>query len=582
MAETILSPSTYLFENDGSQIQQQPFTVGAALIGPTAIGPVERPTLVTSYSDFKSKFGTIFSTGSATEEYFTSLAAYTYFNQGGDTLLVTRVASGSYTPATASIPAFTGSINSFVLETLSQGTLLNSDPGAGQVTGSILPSGSVNNLRWEITATNPSSSGLFSLAIRSGGDNENNKSVLETWNNLSLDPNETTFIEYVIGNQTTQPVVDENGDYQIQILGSYPNNSRYVRVKSTTLAPNYNTASVSDKNSMPKIGSGSLQGSFGGATGPLFGALGIAPLNLFENIPTTDAVTDLLNIQGLRNTSYNIAINLLKNKDWYIFDAVFIPGLTLQNAPSQVSSLINLAKERGDTIAVIDLTATGSNTTTAVNIVAGIDSNYAATYYPWVTVKSNETGKIRRVPPSTVIPGVFAYNDKVAASWFAPAGMNRGSLSTVLATESRLSKTQRDTLYNSRINPIATLPGSGVVIYGQKTLQLNASALDRINVRRLMITLKRYIGQIANTFLFEQNTAATRAKFVNQITPYLESVQQRQGLYSATVIMDETNNTPDVIDRNMLVGAIQIQPAKAAEYILLTFNIEPTGATFGA
>lgn len=581
MAESILSPSVYLNENDATQITQQPFTVGAALIGPTVVGPVERPTLVTSYSDFKSKFGTIFSTGSATEEYLTSLAAYTYFNQGGESLLVTRVASGSYTAATASIPAFTSSLTSFVLETLSQGTLLNNDQGASGAS-SILPSGSLNNLRWEITSTNPSSSGLFTLSIRSGEDNENNKTILETWTNLSLDPNQTSFVEYVIGNQYTVPVADENGDYQIQVLGTYKNNSRYVRVKSTTLLPNYNTASLVDKNSMPKLGSGSVNGSFGGATGPLFGALGIAPLNLFESVPTADAVTDALNVQGLRNTSYNIAINLLKNKDWYIFDAVFVPGLTLQNAPSQLSSLIALAKERGDTIAVIDLTATGSNTTTAVNAVAGLDSSYAATYYPWVTVKSNETGKIRRVPASTVIPGVFAYNDKVAASWWAPAGMNRASLSTVLAAESRLSKTQRDTLYNSRINPIATLPGSGVVIYGQKTLQYAATALDRINVRRLMITLKRYIGQIANTFLFEQNTAATRAKFVNQITPYLESVQQRQGLYSATVIMDETNNTPDVIDRNMMVGTIQIQPTRTAEYIILTFNIEPTGATFGA
>lgn len=579
MAETILSPSVYLNENDQSQIQQQPFTVGAAIIGPTVIGPVERPTLVTSYSDFKSKFGSTFTTGSATEEYLTSLAAYSYFNQGGESLLVIRVASGSYTPATASIAAFSGT--SFVLETLSQGTLLNNDQGAATLTGSILPSGSLNNIRWEITATNPSSSGLFSLTIRRGDDNENNKSVLETWNNLSLDPNETTFIEYVIGNQYTNTVADENGDYQVQVIGSYANNSRYVRVKSTSLTPNYNSGSAADKLIMPKLGSGSLNGAFGGATGPIHGTFGIAPLNLFENVPTTDATTDALNIQGLRNSSYNLAINLLKNKDWYIFDAVFAPGLTLQNAPSQISALINLAKERGDTISVIDLTATGSNTTTAVNIVAGIDSSYAATYYPWVTLKSNETGKIRRVPPSTIIPGVYAYNDKVAASWWAPAGMNRGSLTTVLSVESRLSKTQRDTLQNARINPIATLPGSGVVIYGQKTLQVNASALDRINVRRLLITLKRYIGQIANTFLFEQNTAATRAKFVNQITPYLESVQQRQGLYSAKVIMNETNNTPDVIDRNMMVGAIQLQPTKTAEYIILTFNIEPTGATFG-
>lgn len=582
MAETILSPSVFLNENDQSQILQQPITVGAAIIGPTVSGPVERPTIVTSYSDFKSKFGTVFTTGSAAEEYFTSLAAYTYFNQGGDSLLVVRVFSGSHGPATASIPSLSGSgLSSFVLETIGEGLLMNNDQGASGAT-SILPSGSANNIRWEITSTNPSSSGMFNLTIRQGNDNNNNKSILETWNNISLDPNETAFIEYVIGNQYTQPVQDENGDYQIQTIGSYPNNSRYVRVRSTSLTPNFNSASVSDKYTMPAVGSGSLNGAFGGATGPAFGTFGIAPLNLFENIPTSNATTDALNIQGLRNTAYDLSINLLKNKDWYIYDALFVPGLTVQNAPSQISNLIANTRDRGDSLVVIDLTATGSNTTNAVNAANGLDSSFAATYYPWVTIKSNETGKIRRVPPSTVIPGVYAYNDKVAAAWWAPAGMNRGSLTTVLAPESRLSKTQRDTLYASRINPIATLPGSGVVIFGQKTLQFTPSALDRINVRRLLITLKRNIGQIANTFLFEQNTASTRAKFVNQITPYLESVQQRQGLYSAKVIMDETNNTPDVIDRNMMVGAIQIQPTKAAEFIVLTFNIEPTGATFGA
>ena len=135
---------------------------------------------------------------------------------------------------------------------------------------------------------------------------------------------------------------------------------------------------------------------------------------------------------------------------------------------------------------------------------------------------------LRFIPASTIIPGVYAYNDKIAAEWFAPAGLTRGGLTTVIGPEFRLTKSNRDTLYQGKVNPIAIFPGAGTVIYGQKTLQTKPSALDRVNVRRLLIELKRVIGGIAENFVFEQNTVATRTKFINQVTPYLDSVQQRQ------------------------------------------------------
>jgi uncharacterized protein len=177
---------------------------------------------------------------------------------------------------------------------------------------------------------------------------------------------------------------------------------------------------------------------------------------------------------------------------------------------------------------------------------------------------------------------VYAYNDSVSEPWFAPAGINRGGLSTVIRAERRLAQSDRDTLYNRKVNPIATFPGTGVVVYGQKTLQTQASALDRVNVRRLLISLKSYISQVANNLVFEQNTIATRNNFLAQVNPYLESVQQRQGLYAFRVIMDDTNNTATVIDQNQMVGQIYLQPTKTAEFIYLDFNITPTGATFPA
>ena len=144
----------------------------------------------------------------------------------------------------------------------------------------------------------------------------------------------------------------------------------------------------------------------------------------------------------------------------------------------------------------------------------------------------------------------------------------------------RLNQSERDTLYNNKINPIATFPQTGVCIWGQKTLQERSTALDRINVRRLLITLKKFIASSSKYLVFEQNTLQTRIKFLNIVNPYLESVQQQQGLFAFRVVMDESNNTPDVIDRNQLVGAIYLQPAKTAEFIILDFNVLPTGATF--
>ena len=166
----------------------------------------------------------------------------------------------------------------------------------------------------------------------------------------------------------------------------------------------------------------------------------------------------------------------------------------------------------------------------------------------------------------------------MCAEWFTPAGMNRGGIPSVIRAERRLQKSDRDSLYNSNVNPLASFPGSGVVVWGQKTLQRKPTSLDRVNVRRLLIALKGFIGGISRSLVFEQNTTVTRNRFLSQVNPYLESVVQRQGLYAYKVIMDDTNNTPDIIDRNQLVGQIYIQPTKTAEFIILTFNVQPTGA----
>lgn len=591
MAEALISPGVFLSENDQSQITAGPITVGAALVGPTVLGRVNIPTLITTYSEYKAKFGATFVSGGVSYEYLTSQAAYNYFQQGGTSLLVTRVASGSYTSATASVASIAGTGSpAFMLETLSVGTVMNNNASTTAST-SLLPSGSADNIRWQITSVD-SGSGLFTLVIRQGNDYNSNQSVLETWANLSLDPNQNNYIEYVIGNQS-QNVTSEDGTYYIQVTGSYPNASNYVRVSNVyTPTPNYlnpqGQAYSYYTASLPAAGSGSVQGAFGGASGPLYGCLNpttyvtSAPLNLYEGIKSAAATSDANNIQGLRNGDYDIAISLLANTDAYSYNALYAPGINSQNASSQVGALLSTAQNRGDAIAVVDMVTYNQTVTAASTAAQSYDNSYGATYWPWLQVRSVETGKLNFVPASTIIPAVYEYNDKVSAEWFAPAGLNRGGLPTVIQPERRLTVGQRNTLYTAKVNPIAVFPGQGTVVYGQKTLQSQASALDRVNVRRLLIALKSYIGQIAETLVFEQNTAVTRNRFLSQVNPYLDYVQQRQGLYAFRVVMDETNNTPDVIDRNLLVGAIYLQPTRTAEFIQLTFNVLPTGVTFGA
>jgi len=588
MAEALISPGVFLRENDLSQITVGPITVGSALIGPTVLGREDIPTLVTSYSQYKAKFGTTFISGGISYEYLTSQAAYNYFQQGGTSLLVTRVTSGSYTPASSSaIPNSISNASAFVLETLSVGDVMNNSfsSSAAVNQNGVLPSGSTNNVRWQITQAD-TASGYFTLLIRQGSDYTANQSVLETWSNISLDPNQTNYIEYVIGNQTQQVLTDESGQKYLQITGSYPNVSNYVRVKQVNYpTPNYlgpvGQPQAQFTASIPVNGSGSFNGSFGGAAGPLFGGFGSVAVNLYESIPTVAATAAANNIQGVVNTDYDTAINLLANSDAYVYNAIYAPGLTSQNAASQVSALLSTVQNRGDAIAVVDMVGYNQAITTITTAAQSYDNSYGATYWPWVQIRSVETGRLNFVPASTIVPAVYEYNDKVSAEWFAPAGLNRGGLPTVIQPERRLTVAQRNTLYTAKVNPIAVFPGQGTVIYGQKTLQSRASALDRVNVRRLLIALKGYIGQIAQTLVFEQNTAVTRNKFLSQVNPYLEYVQQRQGLYAFRVVMDDTNNTPDVIDRNLLVGAIYLQPTRTAEFIQLDFNILPTGVTFG-
>jgi uncharacterized protein len=569
MANFSVSPGVTTNELDQTFLTGQPVQAGAAIIGPTVKGPYEVPTLVTSYSQYTSLFGDSFVSGGVNYSYLTSIAAYNYFNYGGSSLLVARVASGSFTSATSTLIP-TGSsgpttgLSPFVLETISQGIIMNN---SGSETSGSLNNGSKDNIRFEITNAN-TGSGTFNVLIRQGNDTPNNKNVLESFTNVNLDPNSNRFISLVIGDQKLEY---NSTNVQMELDGSYPNISRYVRVKSVNYpTPNYldSNGTVSDNlytGSLPANGSG----SFGDATGTVAANVGSY---MYENIGATT--------QGLIDTDYDNMVALFGNKEAYQFNLLFTPGITNNLHPGVVSNIIANTQNRGDNLYVLDLIDYSGTVASTITQANARNTSYAASYWPWVRIVDPATGRQVWVPASTVIPGVYAFNDKVSAPWFAPAGINRGGLTTVLQAQFKLTQANKDSLYSNNINPLATLPKNGVVVFGQKTLQKQASALDRVNVRRLMIEMKNYIRQIADTIVFEQNTIATRNSFVGRVTPFLEGIQQKQGLYAYKIVMDESNNGPAVIDQNQLIGQIYIQPTRTAEFISLDFILLPTGAEF--
>ena len=578
MGNFTTSPGVTLNEVDKTYLSGQPVQAGAAIIGPTVKGPVEIPTVVTSYSEYKNIFGDVLTSGSDVYSYLTSITAYNYFNYGGKSLIVARVASGSFTSATSSFVgdnalfvtdgyvqpgyvAASSSRNLFQLETISEGTIMNNDVR----NGAILTNGTADNIHFEITLPN-TASGTFNVLVRQGNDLDNKKVILESFNGVSLDPKAPTYIARVIGDQTYSYNSSTN---QLEIEGSFPNRSKYVRVSQVNVTtPDYLDAQGRPKEIYKDNIPAAQLGTFGGATGTF-----AAGANFYHNINGT-------NTQGLVAANYDNMINLLSNRDEFRFNLLVAPGLTSNLHSAKINTIISNTQERGDSLFIADLTDYNGTVGDAITQAQAIDNSYVAAYWPWLNIVDPATGKYVWVPASTLIPGVYANNDNISAPWFAPAGINRGGLSTVLRAQYKLTQGQKDDLYTNNINPINTFPKQGVVVFGQKTLQKGNSALDRVNVRRLLIELKGYIGQLADNIVFEQNTSQTRFSFTNKVDPYLQSIQQRQGLYAYKIVMDESNNGPDVIDRNQLVGQIYIQPTRTAEFISLDFVLLPTGANF--
>jgi len=298
--------------------------------------------------------------------------------------------------------------------------------------------------------------------------------------------------------------------------------------------------------------------------------------------------------------SVQVALDSIRDPEVVEYNIAAMPGI-VNNALNR--TLINLCESRGDALAVVDVKGgytpqyestdsaasrrgTVSATVNELKTNLVVNSSYGATYYPWVQIKDSNSGQTVWAPPSIPAIGAMSYSQRASELWFAPAGFTRGGLSggkggvPVVGVVDRLTSRDRDTLYENRINPIASFPAEGIVIFGQKTLQATPSALDRINVRRLMIYLKRQISRFASTILFDQNVRVTWNRFKGQVEPFLRGVQAGLGITQFKMVLDETTTTPDLVDRNIVYAKIFIQPARAIEYIAIDFILTDDGAAF--
>ena len=659
MAEVLVSPGIQITETDRSYVAGTPIVAGAAILGPTVKGPVLVPTRVTSYADYVRRFGTTFMTTQVfdgvrrniVQEFMTSMAAKSFFEQGGESLLVTRVANPkAFTSARSTeirgAQGDSAEFAPFIIHTISTGEIMNSAKESDGTftpydTGSVvttsegkytydedgnlitltrdnsqadtkadgsLVKGTKENLRWEISNINEEA-GTFNLTIRRGDDTDLSQIVLESYQNVSLDPLNENYIAAVIGDQHQNyvPAVDyPNADgttthveAYIETLGNYTNKSAYVWIE--VLRPTYQYL-ANDGMTVNEDASGvnysaylpvAQQGAFYGGTGKVGviydnkvdaegNVIGFETIDdptgelcaYFEDIKATTKYP-----QTVSSEMYLDAITLMENSDDYQINIISAPGLLGEGSMTAIDSLISVATKRGDCIVPVDLVTKDVTMSTVVAEKANkFNSSYAATYWPWLQMYSS-TGRLVWVPASVIIPGIYVYTDHVAAPWYAPAGTVRGSVQGVVQTAKKLIKGNRDILYKKNVNPIATFPGTGIVIYGQKTLQKKASALDRVNVRRLLIELKKRVKDMASGILFELNTAQLRNAFRTKLENYLEVVVQRRGLYGFHVEIDDSAET---IDRNEFRCRIIIQPTKVIEFVYIDFTVTNTGVEFNS
>lgn len=480
----------------------------------------------------------------------------------------------------------------------------------------------------------------FNVIVRGYSDTDQRPQILQTFYGCNFDPTSDNYIQKLIGNKYS--IYDET-TRRIYSSGDYVNKSLYIRVQvaahiskgmaligtrpngfkpvpypvdftsgsghkwysATSINPlktttssayeyyGWNFSSNISKYFLKAQSNNATTGSMSNFTLPAGMTKMIIPMyggfdgtnhgNLYTNDTSHIGGFDMTTATTSGSMTYKKILDILSDGDIYDINVLSMPGIDISGtgklAVYKYANDIIQSDLRQDVFMPVEA---AYQTQIDVNAVAAktinLDTNYSGVYYPWCKYYDKYLKKYVFIPVSTLLPAVYAYNDLIQHPWYAPAGLNRGILN-VIEPKIRLNKIDRGTLYDNRVNPIAVFPGEGPAVWGQKTLQKNVSALDRINVRRLLITLKKYAVKVGRGLAFDPNTTALRNTFLSILTPYFDMVVDKSGLYSYEIIIDDSNNTAEVIDRNQLRGQISVVPVKAAQKIIIPFNILGTSSS---
>ena len=387
-----------------------------------------------------------------------------------------------------------------------------------------------------------------------------------------------------------------SGSGGLTLHGAYDLNARKTGASLTCTSPSVPSTGTTFKGSYTSP----LDAGFDSFTLPIFG--GADGLDITERDPFRNSLLSQYSTDESSYARYSVkrAVDSISDPEVLEMNLASIPGITDAGITDH---LINTCETRADALAIVDLpggyesiyesTSTeqnrlGSSTSVINNLkTRGINSSYACAFHPWVQVRDSlGTNGLLWMPPSVAALGTFSSNDRKAAPWFAPAGFTRGGLTEgaagipVVGVREHLTRKDRDKLYERNVNPIAKFPAEGIVVFGQKTLQTTPSALDRINVRRLMIFVKKGISRIASRLLFTPNVNATWQRFKDEANPFLEQIKNEFGLEDFRVVLDSTTTTSDLVDRNIMYAKVLLKPTRVAEFIAIDFVILRNGASF--
>lgn len=609
---TYLSPGIYTREVDFSFYVKQISTSSCGMVGVAERGPVNKPVLVTSWEQFINKFGSYIQVG------YLAYAARAFFDNGGSVLFVNRIAH------------LTDTTNRNTLTAVKAQAILKDR----RVATATLASGTIGSDRIAWRAIQPGAAGnaVSVELVVAGNDTPLSVEVLGEAVTVNLatdgagDPVSTA--DQVVAAVTGTPeaaalVTAETQDTGVVQAAAADNLSGGMDALNTLKVRAADEGTWGDRLSV-QVEDGSLDptGAFNlvvrhkGEVVEVFKDLSMdetAPnhveiavnersdfitvedLGTASGLPADRPVIGMFDLSGgddgltgLDDADYSGDPS--QHTGFYAFDEIdalnliMVPGVTTAEV---IHAGVTYAENRQDLMLLAE-TPIHLEPLEAVDFRKGqgmyshgaFNSSYAALYYPWIEINDPVTGKRKLVPPSGAVAGCYARSDKKTHVWYAPAGIDRGRVFNALSLGYKTSRGERDVLYPEGVNVIASFPDSGINIWGQKTLQSQPSALDRVNVRRLMMFIEEAIAESSRFVVFEPNNPQTWRALIRLINPFMQDIKDKGGLYDFAVQCDEETNTPAVIDRNELVARIFVKPTKTAEFVELNFVLTATGADF--